>query len=146
MKGKLKLLRLEDCEEASIKDIITLNNRMYFCSIVTYDGMILVNPMQIPQYLINKVREEKIREGSVIEVVVDYNNNLVIDENDKAIVEIIKGQIHDVSTYTSQQVAFIIDDLEDKLNIKFYKDGISRTARKEFVKNYLTNINLNKEP
>lgn len=142
--GKIKIRKYNN-EDLATKHCIVRDELLYIAFIESYDGVMLVNPATMPQWLLNKIRENKVFFDDNVIVTVN-DNGLTVIENDEAIVDIPKKYSKSLDElfeqrYTKEQVKEMIQLIEPMFLTK-YRGGATLNDRKELIQQVFKKLDI----
>lgn len=147
--GKIKLIKYTDEENIAVKHTIVLENTIYIAYIETYDQTILVNPYNIPNWLIEKIRNRKVDRNDDVIVTVKDNGETII-EREEAIIELPKSWSKSIEElfedkFTTTEIKEVLDSTINRLNDLFSSDVPKEAkdeSRTEILKELYNKFNI----
>jgi hypothetical protein len=147
--GKIKLIKYTDEENIAVKHTIVLDKEVYIAYIETYDQTILVKPYNIPQWLIEKIRNEKVNRNDDVIVTVKDSGETII-EREEAIVELPKSWSKEIEElfedkFTTNEIKEVLDSTINRLNDLFVSDiplEAKMESREEILRDLYNKFNI----
>lgn len=149
--GKIKLVAYKDEETITTSQCIISNEvaEIRIAYIESYDGVMLVKPQHIPQWLLNKIRKGKVNNNDNVIVTVNDNGTTLI-ENNEAVIELPKLWSHAIDElfeekHSAQQVKEILTEFNNRLSYLFNSDISAKEKvekREEILREFNKKYNL----
>ncbi len=145
--GKIKVVRYNN-EDLTTKHIVVVNDEMYISYIESYEGVKLVQSNNMPQWLLNKIRANKVINNDNVIITVNDDGETLL-ENDEAILELPKKYSKAIEElfeerYTKEQIKEILIRVEPVF-YNSYRGGATASERKEVLEKIFDILKLPKD-
>lgn len=135
--GKIKIVLYKDEDNVTMSKCIVEQSQIKVAFIESYENTVLVKSQNVPDWLINKIRTNKVKHDDNVIVTVKDNGEVLI-ENEEAVIELPKLWSHSVDElfevrHSKIEVRDMLLELASKLHSVYMSD--TSAMRKVINKN-----------